>query len=80
MSQTCRTNVKVRARARARAFYTVISAPACSRSRCLCVGVCASSGWNCLLVHRVVCVFSTWVGAGVCGDLTGGEYCLGAAY
>lgn len=23
-------------------------------------------------------MFCTWVGAGVCGDLTGGEYCLGA--
>lgn len=32
------------------------------------------------IVYRCTesCVFCTWVGAGVCGDLTGGEYCLGA--
>lgn len=32
------------------------------------------------IVYRCTesCVFCTWAGAGVCGDLTGGEYCLGA--
>lgn len=39
---------------------------------------CLRMEWVELFTSVEPCVFRTWVAAGVCGDLTGGEYCLGA--
>ena len=46
--------------------------------KCACVSMSVHGVGGIVYRCKESCVFCTWVGAGVCGDLTGGEYFLGA--